>query len=442
MNEEVENPETESVTLEDSSESDRDAKQRFLHEEIIGKNYDPRLFTLYCESVKSANIDLWTLPELTQCVSGFQSKYPINFTLEQLNDPGVLLIASLPRLASELSTTPSITVTVSEPKLMASGIFTSNFAVYTVKTLPFQWEVQRSFNDFHWLRKALLSTTPGVYLPPLPKVKNRGDLNDSVLYSRKICLEKFMNVVISHQLLLRDDNLKVFLKLEAESEFEKYKASEESNRIEGLGPISSTDGKTIGDLVDHSEYVKKMQEYCKRTKKTMKSLKEKAYQVVEEYKIIIEDLEKIVQTIKKLKEIQSSFQFSAKFEALYAILDEHIKNIIGIYMRKTDCINQHFGVFFKYCSMEWITIQSFVTYGTGFADVYRKELIKDSKKIAQAREMYAYFNAQCIKECTRIGEIISDDGFNNFYEFCRKQADSEKEWGENWKRLMEQLDFT
>ena len=36
----------------------REAKQKYLTEEILEKNYDPRLFTYHCELTKEANLDI------------------------------------------------------------------------------------------------------------------------------------------------------------------------------------------------------------------------------------------------------------------------------------------------------------------------------------------------------------------------------------------------
>ncbi|CAG9322229.1 unnamed protein product [Blepharisma stoltei] len=66
------------------SEVERKAKQNFLREEILDMHYDPNLFTHFCESKKTADIDCWEFDELQECVREFKLKYRPGETLEDL----------------------------------------------------------------------------------------------------------------------------------------------------------------------------------------------------------------------------------------------------------------------------------------------------------------------------------------------------------------------
>jgi hypothetical protein len=55
-------------------EEDRAVKQGYLTEEIIEKGLDGEAFTIYCESIKGTEIDLYTLEELKDIVKAFQSQ--------------------------------------------------------------------------------------------------------------------------------------------------------------------------------------------------------------------------------------------------------------------------------------------------------------------------------------------------------------------------------
>lgn len=54
----------------------RESKQKFLTLEIIDKGYDGEAFTVFCESIKGTEIDLYSLQELQEIVKSFQSQHP------------------------------------------------------------------------------------------------------------------------------------------------------------------------------------------------------------------------------------------------------------------------------------------------------------------------------------------------------------------------------
>ena len=53
-------------------EEQRRAKQNFLHEEIVEKNFSPQEFMEFCDEFKGADIDAYALEELKAIVAKFQ----------------------------------------------------------------------------------------------------------------------------------------------------------------------------------------------------------------------------------------------------------------------------------------------------------------------------------------------------------------------------------
>ena len=53
----------------------REAKQRFLREEIIDRGYDADLFTMFCADRHGTDIDHWSFEEIQACVAEFQLKH-------------------------------------------------------------------------------------------------------------------------------------------------------------------------------------------------------------------------------------------------------------------------------------------------------------------------------------------------------------------------------
>lgn len=418
-----------------------DQKQQYLITEIIEQNYDPRLFTAHCELTKEANLDLWTFEELQQCVKEFKEKYKIGQTLEQLQDPGTIHLPGLKKPASELSSTPNLEVQISDPRIVDSGFFNSNFAVYTVTTLPFGWEVTREFTDFIWLRGVILNSFPGIFVPPLPAVKSRGVLEDKTLYKRKKCMIKFMQCLVSHPLVIREEHLRIFLKQASSQLFKEYVQSVDVKKLEDIEAFPCLENIIVGDLVDHSESVEKLLEFYRKNAAIMKRLKGKAYEVVRDLEEIQRCVEEMVDTVGKLQEVQGFIGFTRRYERIYAGFKEQLVDMLRIQKEKIEMVNDHLCVFFKYGHLEYDALGKFVEYNESFAILYRKALLKRMQNIERIRNFYAYFNAQNIVETNRINEFITNGNYKNFYEFSVKQAKLAKDLQDSWKKFLDSLNF-
>ena len=47
---------------------------------------------------------------------------------------------------------------------MNGGLFSVNYASYRIITHPLNWECQRRYSEFEWLRNYLVKTNPGCYV--------------------------------------------------------------------------------------------------------------------------------------------------------------------------------------------------------------------------------------------------------------------------------------
>jgi hypothetical protein len=64
--------------------AERKAKQNYLFEEIVENNYDPQLFTYFCELTKPPDLDFWTFDELVDCVAAFKMKFRRGQSFEEV----------------------------------------------------------------------------------------------------------------------------------------------------------------------------------------------------------------------------------------------------------------------------------------------------------------------------------------------------------------------
>ena len=427
------------VKSEKEGKSEKEEKLQYLTEEIIEQNFDPRLFTLHCESTKEANIDLWTLDELKECVREFKKKYKSGQTLEKLQESGTILIPGLKLAPSELSSIPSLDVQISEPNLVSSGFFTQNYIVYTVRTLPLEWEVTREFSDFTWLRKIILLSFPGIFIPTLPQMKNRGNISEDTSKKRQKILYKFMQCLISHPLVLRSEQLRIFLKQANVKAFKDYIDRDETEAIQNIQNFPCIDGNLVGDLMDHSENVVRMQEYYKYNAYIMRILKEKAKKIVKDLENSSSAVVRMIESVGKLEELQDALSFTKEYAVIYSGLKTHFIKLLEVQRKKIEMVDQHLIIFFKYGHLEQQSLKGFVEQNEVYATDFRKALLKHSEGMERIRELYAYFNSQNFTETRRINEFITLDSYQNFFTFCLKQAELSKELQETWKELLDKI---
>ena len=90
-----------------------------------------------------------------------------------------------------------VTITIQNPKAIETSIFQPNYIIYEIITDVTQWQVERRYSDFDWLRQTLKKIHPGLYCPPLPQKKlgSRRFENDFVAKRMKY-LNKFLNDIV------------------------------------------------------------------------------------------------------------------------------------------------------------------------------------------------------------------------------------------------------
>ncbi|KAI8587019.1 Phox homologous domain-containing protein [Geranomyces variabilis] len=74
--------------------------------------------------------------------------------------------------------------------------------------------VNRRFSDFFWLFDKLISSHPGIIVPPVPEKQALGRFQEEFVESRRTGLEHFVRKVVSHPVLQEDADLRAFLESE------------------------------------------------------------------------------------------------------------------------------------------------------------------------------------------------------------------------------------
>lgn len=73
------------------------------------------------------------------------------------------------------------------------------------------YSVARRYSEFHWLHDALVTSSPGVIVPPLPKKEFFSRFDDQFIQSRIRGLEVFLQRITRHPTLSQLTFVKSFL---------------------------------------------------------------------------------------------------------------------------------------------------------------------------------------------------------------------------------------
>jgi PX domain len=131
---------------------------------------------------------------------------------------------------NELSGEKRLKIRIHDPEIVNKGIFSQKYAVYTVSTVPFKYEVKRRYRDFEWLRNILIREYPTTYvsnvndpkIPPMAEKTNR-NLDKDYLNKRAETLQQFIDQVIESETLRSSLQLLSFLKVTDGSTWLKVK---------------------------------------------------------------------------------------------------------------------------------------------------------------------------------------------------------------------------
>ncbi|ESK96508.1 sorting nexin 3 [Moniliophthora roreri MCA 2997] len=134
---------------------------------------------------------------------------------------------------------PVFVISVDDPQKVGDPI--RSFTMYTVHTRTtsplFQksaFSVLRRYSDFLWLYETLSNNNPGVVVPPVPEKNPFGRFDDQFVKQRRFALEKCIQKIANHPVLMKDPDLKLFLESDTFSLDIKHRKAEIANERGGL----------------------------------------------------------------------------------------------------------------------------------------------------------------------------------------------------------------
>lgn len=113
-----------------------------------------------------------------------------------------------------------------------------------------EFSVTRRYSDFLWLYKVLNTNNPGVVVPPPPEKQAVGRFDENFVESRRAALERMVNRICQHPILLHDGDLKLFLESESLSQDIKNREKQSPLPAESKGFLGFGGGISSSKFIE------------------------------------------------------------------------------------------------------------------------------------------------------------------------------------------------
>ena len=379
---------------ENNEEKDEELelKRNLLQKEIIEGNYNKEQFIDYCLALKPYGDDIsqWTYEELKSTVNSFityhkqeelkekqeeqmknqyqvqnnQMENQINNFFEENNKINDLnnntnITKEYQLNCRKIEKSPlndkKVTITIQNPKAIETSIFQPNYIIYEIITDVTQWQVERRYSDFDWLRQTLKKIHPGLYCPPLPQKKlgSRRFENDFVAKRMKY-LNKFLNDIVESEIFKASEVLISFLSITNREQFEFKKKSFDSMKSpELIEEYYSLDGKVNLLEDDYNEmYYTNIQKYNNVQKQLLDRINYNLKNYVTNINSACNNLEDVQRDFEFLSQLNRIIKMKEEITQTYEELFVFFKNWKRIMYNQMDLVNNYIRYFFKYISME------------------------------------------------------------------------------------------
>ena len=423
--------------MEDNDLSD--IKQQYLMTEIVDKNYDQNKFVSFCLTKKENGDDLllWTMDELKELVKEFQEKEkaeqtPTTTVTEEVLDanpanslnaqpeeeieknqktyetpiqkkvdekkviqappqeqkkdePEVVLEIQCRKLEKTELNDKEIKVKIQNPEEAAGGLFTSKYVLYEVVTnVPENWVVKRRYNDFLWLRQAMVKYNPGQVVPPLPDRKiGKGRFEKEFIAERMIFLQKFMDALVKNEYFKASPPLIPFLSQTERGAFDaKMKEINSylpSPYLEDFRTFSGTVNYTK-ENVDNEKYFDKIKLYFQNQDILYDNIKESFEKFDAGLKQCAKATEEIQKNFGILYELNDKVMMKKPIIVSYQQITNFFKSWKDILLNQQKVIKDHFEDYYQFSQMEGGSYHELIENREKIKAVYQSERAKLNAK--------------------------------------------------------------
>ena len=218
------------------------------------------------------------------------------------------------RISESLEKEPAlpIAVHIQDYDIKKGGLFDSNYAMFIVKTRPYQWEVKRRYTDFDWLRKTLMRMYPGYIVPPIPSKKKIKSLDQVYLNKRRKVLENFIDYIMKNPLFERTVYVSDFLSIADEALFkQKQKEADAREPPKKVSEFQSLTGSIEVRNDDQIKiYANYFDGYLNSISQPYRSLKKNSKQLFLDLDSVSNSLVKIAENLAQLSDKTAFFNKS------------------------------------------------------------------------------------------------------------------------------------
>ena len=388
----------------DSTEKQNDfeAKQALLTTEIAEKGLDRQQFVDFVTQKKPYGDDLnnWTLDELKQLIEEFKgiaanAQQP---TEEQVPEENMEIMADETKEEKEKTyitvncrkleknelNDKEIHVLIQDPKPIETGFLQQNYVAYQVVTQELNWNVQRRFSDFEWLRLMLIKFNTGYVVPPLPnkKIGSRRFEVDFIAKRMK-GLQKFIDVVMLNENFKACEALYTFLTITDRSQFDS-KMKELNSYI--LSPYVE-EFKTFTGTVnianeeeDNEKYFSNIGNYFRIQSSLYDRLNfnlKKFFNCIRDASDALADAEKDFEAFDKLNK---KVLMKEKITKTYETLGHFFKNWRAILLNQNVYFKKYIKDFFKYMKADAGTYEELIKSREDIKNKYLTEKTRLNNK--------------------------------------------------------------
>lgn len=186
-------------------------------------------------------------------------------------------------------------------------MFSTSKILFQVNTYPVNWTVNRSIDDFIWLRTVLSISYPASFVPPSPpnylKAHIKTSTTDKMIEKQHFFLQTFISKILKNQLLKRSAYLQGFLK---DNDIQSLKKqSTKLKKPVKLEENWTLEGYIICDPFLEDKECESIQEYLHYTEAMKKKIKRQTDSLIEAYKEVsqlVYDLSKSFAILESLQD--------------------------------------------------------------------------------------------------------------------------------------------
>jgi len=384
---------------------DLQSKQAYLRENVLEMGYDADEFMTFLQTKKGENgLDLnnWSMNELITVVDEFVNNKKVkpnpqpeqneekeekneeennkeinqeyinnnennideksnnvninNIQYNSIDDGDEYLGKCQANEITSFSNVDNIRVKLSSPKKVEGKMFQKAFISYKVNTEPFNFEMNKRYSDFLWLKKMLSLIYINCVVPPLCKKNFTDRFTDYLIEKRMRSIEKFMDGILEHPLMRNSEIVTDFLSVintkEYNKKIEKYNKIKKSPAF--VRQIKTMNGEVnIGINNEKEIYFDNIKNYVKGHYILLQK-------ITKGYKSIMNIMQQLSNKMKDVSKLwKQVFDISIKYSdgyntsGTYHIMSKLMEDWSEIQKSQMKVINIDIREYFRYVKNEF-----------------------------------------------------------------------------------------